>query len=72
MSVIADYAQLYETEIRPRRRGLRHLGVLCVWAGLFLIRPRLAFSIWRGASLTISAQKFYPQAGDLGRPPSPG
>lgn len=47
MSVIADYAQLYETEIRPRRRGWRYLGVLCVWAGLFLVRPRLALSIWR-------------------------
>jgi hypothetical protein len=47
MSAIADYAQLYETEIRPRRRTLRYLGVLCVWAGLFLVRPRLALSIWR-------------------------
>jgi hypothetical protein len=47
MSVIADYAQLYETEIRPRRRRLRYLGVLCVWTGLFLVRPRLALSIWR-------------------------
>lgn len=47
MSVIADYAQLYETEIRSRRRGFRYLGVLCVWGGLFLIRPRLAISIWR-------------------------
>jgi hypothetical protein len=47
MSVIADYAHLYESEIRPRRRGLRYLGVLLVWAGLFLVRPRLALSIWR-------------------------
>jgi hypothetical protein len=47
MSVIADYAQLYETQIRPRRRGIRYLGVLCIWAGLFLIRPRLAIAIWR-------------------------
>jgi hypothetical protein len=47
MSVIADYAHLYETEIRPRRRGLRYLGVLLVWAVLFLVRPRLALSIWR-------------------------
>jgi hypothetical protein len=47
MSVIADYAHLYETEIRSRRRGLRYLGVLVVWAGLFLVRPRLALSIWR-------------------------
>ena len=50
MSVIADYAHLYETEIRPRRRGLRYLGVLIVWAGLFLVRPRLALSIWRERS----------------------
>jgi hypothetical protein len=47
MSVIADYAHLYETEIRPRRRGLRYLGVLLVWGALFLVRPRLALSIWR-------------------------
>jgi hypothetical protein len=51
MSVIADYANLYETEIRPRRRsglrGLRYLGVLAIWGALFLVRPRLALSIWR-------------------------
>ena len=47
MSVIADYANLYESEIRPRRRGLRYLGVLLVWAALFLVRPRLALDIWR-------------------------
>ena len=47
MTVIADYAQLYETEIRPRRRGLRYLGVLLVWGVLFLLRPRLAVDIWR-------------------------
>jgi len=47
MSVIADYAHLYETEIRPRRKGLRYLGVLLVWGALFLIQPRLALSIWR-------------------------
>ena len=49
MSVIADYANLYETRIRPRRRGLRYLGVLLVWGGLFLVRPRLALAIWREA-----------------------
>jgi hypothetical protein len=27
MSAIADYAQLYETEIRPRRRSLRYLAL---------------------------------------------
>jgi hypothetical protein len=47
MSVIADYAHLYETEIRPRRRRLRYLGVLAVWGVLFLLRPSLALAIWR-------------------------
>jgi hypothetical protein len=47
MSVIADYANLYEAEFRPRRRGLRYLGVLTVWGALFLVRPRLALAIWR-------------------------
>jgi hypothetical protein len=47
MSAIADYANLYETRIRTRRRGLRYLCVLAVWAALFLVRPRLALSIWR-------------------------
>jgi hypothetical protein len=47
MSAIADYAHLYETEIRPRRRGVRYFGVLLVWGALFLIRPGLALAIWR-------------------------
>ena len=47
MTVVADYAQLYEARIRPRRRGLKRLVVLAVWAALFLIRPRLALAIWR-------------------------
>ena len=47
MSVIADYATLYETEIRSRRKSLRYLGVLAVWGALFLVQPRLALSIWR-------------------------
>ena len=53
MSVIADYASLYETQIRPRRpirrlrRGLRYLVVLLVWGALFVVRPGLALSIWR-------------------------
>jgi hypothetical protein len=47
VSAIADYANLYETQIRPRRRGLRYLGVLLVWGALFLVRPRLAVAIWR-------------------------
>ncbi|HXA39432.1 MAG TPA: hypothetical protein VNW53_10555 [Phenylobacterium sp.] len=47
MTVVSDYAQLYETQIRPRRRGLKRLAVLVVWAALFLVRPRLALAIWR-------------------------
>lgn len=47
MTVIADYAALYETRIRARRRGPRYLLVLGVWAGLFLLRPELALAIWR-------------------------
>jgi hypothetical protein len=47
MSVIADYAQLYESEIRPRRRNLRYMWVLTVWLCLFLVRPSLALSIWQ-------------------------
>ena len=47
MTAACDYANLYETEIRPRRRGLRYLAVLAVWAGLFLVRPELARAIWR-------------------------
>ena len=47
MTAVADYAHLYEAEIRPRRRKLRYLWVLAVWAALFLVRPRLALEIWR-------------------------
>ncbi|MBS0363651.1 MAG: hypothetical protein JSR98_19935 [Proteobacteria bacterium] len=47
MTVIADYAQFYEAEIRPRKRRVKYLGVLVVWALLFLVRPRLALAIWR-------------------------
>jgi hypothetical protein len=47
MSVIADYAQLYESAIRTRRRNLRYMWVLTVWLCLFLVRPGLALAIWR-------------------------
>jgi hypothetical protein len=47
MSAIADYAKLYELEIRPRRRGVRYIWVLAVWLGLWLVRPSLAIAIWR-------------------------
>jgi hypothetical protein len=50
MSVIADYAVIYETEIRPRRRSPRYIWVLMVWMALFLVRPRLALTIWRERS----------------------
>ena len=46
MTATLDYAQLFETQFRPRRR-LRRTLALMVWAGLFLVRPRLALSIWR-------------------------
>ena len=46
MTVVADYAALYELEIRPRHRVRRALA-LTVWAGLFLVRPKLALEIWR-------------------------
>jgi hypothetical protein len=47
MTDIADYASYYETQVRPRRRRLRYLAVLAVWAGLFIARPELALAIWR-------------------------
>ena len=47
MSVIADYATVYETEIRPRRCKLRYIWVLAVWTALWLVRRRLALAIWR-------------------------
>ena len=46
-----DYAQVFETEIRPRR-GLRRLLARAVWAGLFLVRPDLALTIWRERNFT--------------------
>ena len=42
-----DYATLYETEFRPRRRRIPRPAALAVWTGLFLIRPGMALSIWR-------------------------
>jgi len=47
MSDVADYASYYEIQVRPRRRRLRYLAVLAVWAGLYLLRPQLALAIWR-------------------------
>jgi hypothetical protein len=47
MTVIADYAQVFETEFRPRKKRLRYLGVLLVWGVLFVIRPHVAIAVWR-------------------------
>lgn len=50
MSICADYAEVFETEIRPRRRVVRRArraAAYALWAGLFLIRPRLALEILR-------------------------
>ena len=44
MTACADYAELYETEFRPRRRARRVLAYV-VWAGLLLIRPKLALQM---------------------------
>jgi hypothetical protein len=41
-----DYAQVFETEFRPSRR-LRRAVARVLWAGLFLVRPRLALEILR-------------------------
>jgi hypothetical protein len=41
-----DYANLFELEIRPRRRAAR-VAALALWAGLFAVRPKLALTIWR-------------------------
>ena len=46
MTATLDYAQLYETRFRPRRR-LRRALALIVWTALFVVRPRLAVAIWR-------------------------
>lgn len=41
-----DYASIFEAEYRPGRR-LRRVAAHILLAGLFLVRPRLALSIWR-------------------------
>jgi len=48
MTATLDYAQLFETEFRPRGtlgRKLRRLAARILLVGLFVIRPRLALSI---------------------------
>jgi len=50
MTACADYAEVFEREIRPRRRPASHarrLAAYAVWTGLFLIRPKLALQILR-------------------------
>ena len=47
MTDVADYASYYETQVRPRRRRLRYLAVLAVWAGLCISRPEFALVIGR-------------------------
>lgn len=46
MTIVSDYANVFELEFRMRRRGRRAVA-LAVWAGLFLVRPNLALEIWR-------------------------
>jgi hypothetical protein len=46
MTFALDYAQLYEQD-RRRRASIRYVGVIAVWLGLFVIRPRLALKIIR-------------------------
>jgi len=41
-----DYAQVFENEYRPSRR-IRRAVARVVWAGLFVVRPRLAIQILR-------------------------
>lgn len=41
-----DYAQVFENEYRPSRR-IRRAVARVVWAGLFIVRPRLAMEILR-------------------------
>lgn len=41
-----DYAQVFETEFRFKRRVTRALA-RALWAALFVVRPHLALAIWR-------------------------
>ena len=50
MAIVADYAEVFETEIRPRRRAsnrARRAAAYALWAALFLVRPGLARQILR-------------------------
>jgi len=53
MSACADYAEVFEHDIRPRRRPARRLhraAAWALWCGLLLVRPRLALRILRERS----------------------
>jgi hypothetical protein len=41
-----DYAQVFENEYRPSRR-IRRAVARVIWAGLFVVRPRVALEILR-------------------------
>ncbi|MDB5448328.1 MAG: hypothetical protein JWQ97_3645 [Phenylobacterium sp.] len=44
----ADYAKVFERDFRPRpARRARRAAAYALWAGLFVIRPRLALQILR-------------------------
>jgi hypothetical protein len=50
MTACADYAEVFEREIRPRRRAAsraRRAAAYAVWLALFVVRPRLALQILR-------------------------
>jgi hypothetical protein len=50
MTICADYAELFETEIRPRRRAAsraRKALAWTLWTALLIIRPKLALEILR-------------------------
>lgn len=44
MTATLDYAALYEAEFRPARR-VRRAVARVIWAGLFIVRPRMALEI---------------------------
>lgn len=50
MSACADYAEVFEQDIRPRRRvssRMRRAAAWALWCGMLLIQPRLALQILR-------------------------
>lgn len=48
MTACADYAEVFEHDVRPRRRGLAlRAAAWALWCALLMIRPRLALQILR-------------------------